>query len=238
MRKLALLLTFAFALPGFARTPPASRKKGKKPAPPAAVEPAPPPAAEPRSADAGEPPPDAESAAPAAREPPAAPTPAPAAETPPARAAASDRDLDKLRAEYTELRDALFRSRARAATLQGAMFTTKLVVGLRWRAARHYIVRRARVLLDEAQLWDAGDRSLGDDRVKVAEASVAPGHHELAIRLDVRAKDNDKLGYVSEHTFALDVPESKVTQVEIVGDEDGDLPEYKPELRIELKSEK
>lgn len=239
MRRSILLVALLLALPAAGKPPPKKKKKPSATLPPAVSEPA---ATEPAPAAPVTPPlletaPVAQPpATPPAAEPPKAAEPAPA--PPAAPPGPSDKDLDKLRAEYEQLRDALFRSRARAATLQGALFSTKLNVSLRWKATRHYVVRRAQVRLDEAQLWDSGDRPVGDDRVKVGEAQLAPGHHELSLRLEVRAKENDKLGYSSEHSFALDVPEGKITQADIIADEDGDLPEYKPEVKLELKSEK
>ena len=79
-----------------------------------------------------------------------------------------------------------------------------------------------------------------DDLVTVAERPVKPGPHALTLRIDIRhgkkSKDSDKLGYVSEHTFAIIVPEGKRTLVAIKGDEDGDAPEYEPEIEVELET--
>ena len=234
MQKLALLAAFLVALPAWSKPPPKKKKKASEPAPAAektepAPEPSPPPAetkTEPTT------PPAAETKS----EPP--PAPPPKVETPPPGPSMADKDLDKLRVEYEQLRDSLFRSRARAATVANAMFSTKLTVTLKWKATRHYLVKRAQMRLDEAQVWDSGDKALGDEPVKASEQSVAPGRHDLTIRLEIRAKDNDKLGYVSEHTFSLDVPENKKTFIDLTGDEDGDLPEYKPVVKMELRSEK
>src|SRR5262249_55742524 len=108
MQKLALLFAFLFALPAWGKPPPRKKKKATEPAPAVempAPEPSPPPA-ETRPEPA--PPPAAETR-------PEPPPPPPKVETPPPTVA--DRDLDKLRIEYEQLRDALFRSRARAATV-------------------------------------------------------------------------------------------------------------------------
>ena len=232
MQKLALVCAFLFALPAWGKPPPKKKKKAEPTPAPAAekTEPAP---AETPSAETTPPPAETKP------EPPPTPAPSPPkAETPPPAPTVADKDLDKLRIEYETLRDSLFRSRARAATVAGAMFSTKLTVGLRWKATRHYLVKHAQIRLDEAQVWDSGDKALGDDNVKAAEQSVAPGRHDLTIRLEIRAKDNDKLGYISEHTFSLDVAENKKTFVDLIADEDGDLPEYKPVVKMELRSEK
>ena len=83
-------------------------------------------------------------------------------------------------------------------------------------------------------------RAAEDDLVTVAERPVKPGAHALTLRIDIRpgkkSKDSDKLGYVSEHTFAIIVPDGKRTRVAIKGDEDGDAPEYEPEIEVELET--
>jgi hypothetical protein len=238
MQKLALLCALLLGLPAWGKPPPKKKKKAFESAPavektepeaPATVETAPEPAPPPAAEQKPEPPPSTQ--------------PVRSAETQEQKPAVADKDLDKLRAEYEQLRDALFRSRARAATVANAMFSTKMTIGVRWKATRHYLVKRAQIRLDEAQVWDSGDRHSGDrpltdDPVKAAEQAVAPGRHDLTLRLEVRAKDNDKLGYTSEHTFSLDVPENKKTFVDLTADEDGDLPEYKPVVKMELRSEK
>ena len=88
------------------------------------------------------------------------------------------------------------------------------------------MVHHASVRLDGADIWDSGDKPVTDDLVTVAERPVKPGPHALTLRIDIRpgkkSKDSDKLGYVSEHTFAIIVPDGKRTRVAIKGDEDGE----------------
>ena len=63
------------------------------------------------------------------------------------------------------------------------------------------------------------------------------------MRLEVRpgtkkkGKDIDTLGYSTEHTFAIVVPEGKRTTVALTGDEDGSLPEYEPRIELELDTD-
>jgi hypothetical protein len=45
------------------------------------------------------------------------------------------------------------------------------------------------------------------------------------------------MGYVAEHTFAIVVPDGKRTTAVFTGDEDGSLPDYEPELELELETE-
>jgi len=185
---------------------------------------------------------------------PARPTPpandAPAPETveaaPPARAVAPP-DLSKLRAEYDRLREELFKARVRSQKVSETVFASKMDVRLHWKGGPDFAIRKARVLLDGAELWDSGDGGQPDDVIQVAERSVKPGPHALTVRLEIRPKAEakggaktgaDKLGYTSEHTFAIVVGESGTTHFELTGDEDGDPPEYEPELELETETEK
>jgi hypothetical protein len=182
-----------------------------------------------------------------APEPAAKPAPAPAAKPspapPPAPASAGPSpDLERLRADYDRLRDDLFRSRARAQIAEDALYKSKLSATFRWKGAPNYVLHHAAIRLDGGEIWDSGDKNVTDDLVTVAERGVKPGPHALTLRIDIRpgkkSKDSDKLGYVSEHTFAIIVPDGMRTRVAIVGDEDGDAPEYQPEIEVELESEK
>jgi hypothetical protein len=198
--------------------------------------------------------------APARPAPPPAPPAAPANDTlapdtteaaPPARASAPTPppppDLSKLRAEYDRLREELFKARVRSQKVSETVFASKMDVRLHWKGGPDFVIRKARVLLDGAELWDSGDRAQTDDVIQVAERSVKPGPHALTVRLEVRPKAEakggaktgaDKLGYTSEHTFAIVVAESGTTHLELTGDEDGDPPEYEPELELESETDK
>jgi hypothetical protein len=149
-------------------------------------------------------------------------------------------DLERLRADYDRLRDELFRARSRAQIVEEGLWTSRLSATFRWKGGPSYLVHHASVRLDGADIWDSGDKPVTDDLVTVAERSVKPGPHALTLRIDIRpgkkSKDSDKLGYVSEHTFAIIVPDGKRTRVAIKGDEDGDAPEYEPEIEVELET--
>jgi hypothetical protein len=166
-----------------------------------------------------------------------APAPAPAPAAP-----ASSADLEKLRADYDRLRDQLFRARSRAQIVEEGLWTSKLSATFRWKGAPSYLVHHASVKLDGGEIWNSGDKQVTDDLVTVAERAIKPGAHAITLRIEIRpgkkSKDSDRLGYVSEHTFAIIVPEGKNTRVEITGDEDGDAPEYEPEIEVEVESKK
>ena len=152
-------------------------------------------------------------------------------------------DLARLRAEYDRLRDELFRARARAQIVEEGVYASKLGAIVRWDGAPDFILRRAEVRLDGDTIWDSGEKPLVDELIKVSERPIKPGTHTIALRLEVRpgkrAKAEDaELGYSSEHTFVIKVPDNMRTTVELTADDDGDLPEYEPEVELEIESEK
>ena len=152
-------------------------------------------------------------------------------------------DLAKLRAEYDRLRDELFRSRARAELVEEGIYASKLSATLRWKGAPDFILRRAEIRLDGNSIWDSGEKPLVDELIKVSERPAKPGPHTLTVRIEVRPgkkgeKEHADLGYESEQTFVVNVPEGRRTAVEITADDDGDLPGYEPEIEIGVESEK
>lgn len=179
---------------------------------------------------------------------PAAPPLAPAEEARKDDAAASPRaaDLARLRADYDRLRDELFRARVRSQEVEANIYHARFDATLIWKGRPDFVLAKARVLLDGAELWDSGDRTESDDRVQVAERPVKPGPHALTVRMEIRPRTeqkggtktgHDRLGYTSEHTFAITVLDNKKTHATLTADEDGDPPSYEPELELELGSE-
>jgi hypothetical protein len=165
----------------------------------------------------------------------------PAAPAPPAPPAATV-DVAKLRAEYDRLRDALFRSRARSTLVEEGVYKSKLSAKIHWDGAPDFVMRRAEVLLDGNAIWDSGEKPMVDESISVAERPIKPGTHNLTVRLEIRpgkksAKEHEGLGYELEHSFVVNVPEGKRTTIDITADDGGDLPEYEPEIEIEIESE-
>jgi hypothetical protein len=254
MRRLSLVLglVLTFAAGGASAGRPAKRKPVRRPPPAGAPAPAPEESAPDETMAPGDtsasdktpeaPPPEA-APAPKTAPKPVEEAPPSAAESEPAPKAGPPIDLAKLRADYDRLRDELFRSRSRAALVQEGLYASRLGARLEWKAAPDYQIRHAEVRLDGGTIWDSGDKPVTDDLVKVADRPIKPGPHSLTLRLEIRpgtkkkGKDIEGMGYVAEHTFAIVVPDNKLTTVVFTGDEDGDLPEYEPELEMELETE-
>jgi hypothetical protein len=152
-------------------------------------------------------------------------------------------DLAKLRAEYDRLRDELFRARARAELVEEGIYASKLGATLRWKGAPDFILHRAEIRLDGNAIWDSGEKPLVDELIKVSERPIKPGPHTVTVKIEVRPgkkgeKEHADLGYQSEQTFVVEVPDAKTTTVAFTADDDGDLPGYEPEIELELKTEK
>ena len=170
---------------------------------------------------------------------------APANDAPavPAGAPAAAIDIGKLRADYDRLRDELYRARARAELVEEGIYESRLAAKLRWEGAPDFLLRRAEVRLDGNVIWDSGEKPMVDELISVAERPIKPGVHSMTVRLEVRPgkkvdKETSDLGYSSEHTFVVKVPDKKRTLVEITADDDGDLPEYEPEIEVEIETTK
>jgi len=156
-------------------------------------------------------------------------------------------DLAKLRAEYDRIREELFKARVRGQKAAEVAYPSKLDARLRWKGRPDFIIRKARFLLDGAELWDSADSAQTDDLIEIAERAVKPGPHALTVRLEIRPKVESKggtkaggeqLGHTSEHTVAIVVAETGKTHLFLTGDEDGDPPEYEPELELEIETDK
>ena len=175
--------------------------------------------------------------------PPADETSAPAKPPPAAPPAAATIDVARLRAEYDKLRDALFRARARAELVEEGVYASKMGARIRWKGAPDFIMRRAEVRLDGNSIWDSGEKPLVDEIIKVSERPIKPGQHSITLRLEIRPgkkseKEHEGLGYEIEHSFMVNIPDGKRTTIDITADDDGDLPEYEPEIEVEIESEK
>ena len=152
-------------------------------------------------------------------------------------------DLAKLRAEYDRLRDELFRARARAELVEEGIYASKLGATLRWKGAPDFILHRAEIRLDGNAVWDSGEKPLVDELIKVSERPIKPGAHTVTVKIEVRPgkkgeKEHADLGYESEQTFVVQVPDAGTTTVAFTADDDGDLPGYEPEIEVEQKTEK
>ena len=197
----------------------------KKPRPPIHHPPvtAPPSTPEPAPVEQA-PPPDAATtpAATEAPQPPPPPVPAPMT-TPEPTTAKANVDLDALNNEYNQLRDELFRSRAKAHLLGDALFKTKIVATFQYKAQRAWPIKKVTLKIDDQPVFTA-DSPATQDPLKLYDGFAAPGRHTLAVRIECGATGEDRVAYGAEGTFVVDVAENKQSNVAFVVDETGDGP--------------
>jgi hypothetical protein len=153
---------------------------------------------------------------------PAQPTPPPPT-SPVPEAPSADVDVDSLRQEYLKLRDELFESRARAATVASAVFSTRIQVKLAFASGRFYGVTRAIVRLDGASVFDdTGGKIANDDAVRF-DGWIAPGRHVLTFRVETVGKDDERFTSATEATIVVQAVAGKDLAVIAKASDGGDI---------------
>jgi hypothetical protein len=154
-------------------------------------------------------------------------------------------DVDALRQEYLALRDKLFQSKARAATVATALYSSKLRVYLDYTTGRHYTVTRATVRLDGANIYDDTDSAVTNDKAPRFDGYVAPGRHELAVHIEAVGNDDDRFKSVIDNTFTFQAVAGKDVIIQAKAKDGGDIPykwqrkekgSYKLHLDVDVKS--
>jgi hypothetical protein len=157
--------------------------------------------------------------APAPAPPPPAPEPAPA----PAPAADPALDVDALRQEYLTLRDELFASRARAATVASALYSTRVQVQLTFANPRFHGVTRALIRLDGASVYDDDKGSIASDDAVRFDGWIAPGRHQLVFRVEAVAVEDDRFTSATESAIVVEAIAGKDLKVVARARDDGDI---------------
>jgi hypothetical protein len=158
----------------------------------------------------------------------AAPSPSPSGaaseSTTPALAPSAELvDVDALRQEYLQLRDELFRSRARASTLSSQLYSTKVTIRFTFTSGRYYGVTKATVRLDGASVFDDGEGAIANDDAVRFEGYVAPGRHLLTFRLETTGKDDNRFTSSNEAQVALQAVAGKDLVVAAKAKDGGDI---------------
>jgi hypothetical protein len=131
--------------------------------------------------------------------------------------------IEDLQKEYERIRASLFTSRARAAAVGSTLYSSKLQVFLRYGTPRFFHVGRALVRLDGAAIYDDAAGAIGTDDVMRFEGFVAPGKHQLTVRVDAETKDDTTFASSTESTFTIDVPNHKLLVVRAAAEDGGDM---------------
>lgn len=132
-------------------------------------------------------------------------------------------DVDALRQEYLQLRDELFKSRARASTLSSQLYTTKISIRFAFTTGRHYGVNKATIRLDGASVYDDAEGSVASDDAVRFEGYVAPGKHLLTFRIETTGKDDDRFTSAQEVQVALQAVANKDLVVVAKAKDGGDI---------------
>ncbi|MBK9031722.1 MAG: hypothetical protein IPL61_10425 [Myxococcales bacterium] len=157
--------------------------------------------------------------------PPTPPTPEPSSEstTPETAPASEANDVDTLRQEYLKLRDELFASRARAATIASALYSTRIQIKMKFGSARFWGVSRAVIRLDGAGVFDDTAGAIATDDAVRFDGWIAPGRHLISVRLELIGKDDERFTTATESTFVVQAVAGKDLEVAVRSADDGDI---------------
>jgi hypothetical protein len=156
-------------------------------------------------------------------------------------------DLQSLRAEYFKLRDRLFQSRARSSAVSSALYSTRLSVDLNYESGRYYTITRATIRLDGANIYDDSDGSIAADKATRFEGFVAPGRHQVSIRIEATGKDDERFTSVIDNSFVVQAIKGKDLVVKAQAKDDGSIAHkwskkesgtYRLHLNVSVKSAK
>lgn len=132
-------------------------------------------------------------------------------------------DVDALRQEYLKLRDELFESRARAATVASALYSTRIQVKLAFTTGRFYGVTRATVRLDGASVFDDTTGAIAADDAVRFDGWIAPGRHVLTFRVETVGKDDERFTSATEATIVVQAVAGKDLAVIAKASDGGDI---------------
>jgi hypothetical protein len=156
-------------------------------------------------------------------------------------------DLQSLRAEYFKLRDRLFQSRARSSAVSSALYSTRLSVNLNYDSGRYYTITRATIRLDGANIYDDSEGTIASDKATRFEGFVAPGRHQVSIRIEATGKDDERFTSVIDNSFVVQAVKGKDLVVKASAKDDGNISykwskkesgSYRLHLNVSVKSAK
>jgi hypothetical protein len=131
--------------------------------------------------------------------------------------------IEELQKEYEKIREGLFASRARAAAVSSALYSSKVQVFLRYGTPRFFHVSRAVIRLDGASVYDDATSAIATDNVMRFDGFVAPGKHQVTIRVDAETKDDPGYTTSTESTFTIDVPARRQVTLKATAEDAGDM---------------
>jgi hypothetical protein len=135
-------------------------------------------------------------------------------------------DISPIRTSFSQIMDELVQLRLRTATLGEQLFHTKLRVVVQNRASDDNTLQRIRLTLDGAPVFNAGvGEFAGEDGREVWQGFAAPGPHVIGVEVEQRQRADDEFRYTMRDTYRFTVIRERLTEIEIVLDDDSDIGE-------------
>lgn len=145
--------------------------------------------------------------------------------------------LDGLQTEVDDLKDKIFRSKARLqllkeTVLRGVLAGSRLVLAHRNLMGSSFRLVRAVFILDGAQIYARTDESGTldqEDELVVYDGNIPPGPHNLTVELTYKGHGYGVFSYLSGYTFesrsshSFTAPENGALKLNAIGFERGNL---------------
>src|SRR5690606_18958694 len=145
--------------------------------------------------------------------------------------------LDGLRVEVDQLKDKIFRSKARLSllketVLRGVLSGSRVILAHRNLMGSSFRLVRMVFVLDGAQIYARSDESGGldaEDEVIIYDGNLPPGPHSVTIELTYKGHGYGVFSYLSGYTFesrsshSFTAPENGAVKLTSVGFEQGNL---------------
>ncbi len=132
-------------------------------------------------------------------------------------------DVDALRQEYLSLRDELFKSRARAASVASQLYSTRIQIRLTYTTARYYNPAKSSIRLDGATVYEDTTGAIGGDDGIRFDGYIAPGRHLVTFRVEATGKDDDSFTSATESTIVVKAVPGKDLIVAAKAKDAGDI---------------
>lgn len=168
----------------------------------------------------------------------APPPPPPAVDTSTRKSELYGERLDALEADVTDLKDRIFRSKARLALLKetvlhGVMAGSRVIMVHRNVMGAQFRLVEIKYSLDGAQIFARRDESTGaldeKDEIVVFDGNLVPGPHTLTVELTYKGRGFGAFAYLNGYTFearsshTFTAPENGAIRLMSVGFEKGNL---------------
>ena len=148
--------------------------------------------------------------------------PEPSAPQEPEPSPVDDAGAQALQQQARDLRDRLFKARARVAIVGSKVFSSRLQLDVRSNIERFYAVTDLTITVDGAPVYQR-DQGMPPTAGNVFEVAAAPGAHEVGIAADLVARRDQTYKVSVGQTFTVVVPENSTVSSRLVMRETGNM---------------